>query len=83
VLAVLPPDAPVATLRLHPVDATAPAVTDLAARGVTVVADPSLAPGDAVVDAGDQVVDLRFGPALERVERALLAAYPDPQGGAR
>lgn len=88
VLAVLPHDAPVATLRLHPADATTPAVTDLAQRGVTVVGDPSLGLGDAVVDTGDQVVDLRFGPALERVSRALLAASPDDpsrstSGGAR
>jgi len=90
VLAVLPPDAVVATLRVHPVDASTPAVADLAERGVTLVADASLQPGDAVVDAGDHVVDLRFGPALERVERALLAASPDDRsprghvpGGAR
>jgi len=67
VLDVLPPD-PTATVRLHP--AALPAATQ-ELTGITVVADPSLAPGDAVVETDSAAVDLRLGTALARIREAL------------
>ncbi|WP_341923906.1 FliH/SctL family protein [Nocardioides psychrotolerans] len=69
-LRVLPAGLPV-TLRLHPCAATADAVSGLVEQGVRVVADASLMPGDAVVEADDHVVDLCVGSALERMREAL------------
>lgn len=79
----LAPDAATVTLHLHPDDA---AVLDADALGTTaavrVVADPSLAPGDCVAEAGWTTVDARVGEALARVREALaadptLAAAPE------
>ncbi|MFC6288139.1 FliH/SctL family protein [Nocardioides sp. GCM10027113] len=63
------PDHPVARVRLHPdVAATA---ADLREQGVTVVADPSLGRGDALVEADTHVVDLRLDTALDRLREVL------------
>ncbi|HWU20083.1 MAG TPA: FliH/SctL family protein, partial [Nocardioides sp.] len=70
VLAVLP-DAPVATVSLHPSVVGDTVVRDLIARGVRVLADPSLAPADALVEADGSVSDLRIDAALERVREVL------------
>ncbi|MDO9498343.1 MAG: FliH/SctL family protein [Nocardioides sp.] len=69
-LSVLPSGLPV-TLRLHPSVADAAAVRDLAERGVRVVDDPSLGPGDALVEADDHIVDLCVGSALARLREVL------------
>lgn len=69
VLAVLP-EAPVATLRLHPTVARSAAVADLPA-GVDVVPDPALGPADALVELSDHVMDLRVDQALARLREAL------------
>ncbi|NYG57035.1 FliH/SctL family protein [Nocardioides perillae] len=69
VLAVLPPEA--AVVRLHPAEVDEQVVAALAPHGVRAVGDPALAPGDAVVEASDQVVDLRFSAALERLALVL------------
>ncbi|WP_210479810.1 FliH/SctL family protein [Naasia sp. SYSU D00948] len=55
-------------VRLAPADAelAGPSIGD-----VTVVPDPSLRPGDAVVDLPDGVLDARVGAALERARAAL------------
>jgi flagellar assembly protein FliH len=65
------------TARLHPDDA--PAVRDAAAavpsdewgREITVVADPAVEPGGAIVDCDASRIDAQLGPALERVREAL------------
>lgn len=64
----LMPDRAVARLRLHPdVAATVTETGD----AVTVVADPSLGLGDAVVETDEQVVDLRVSTALDRLREVL------------
>lgn len=74
-LAAVAPGARV-TARLAPADLEAlradrlPEDLDL----VDLVADPSLARGDCVVDCGPSVIDARLAPALERVRRALREA---------
>ncbi|CAM3441148.1 FliH/SctL family protein [Nocardioides dubius] len=70
VLAVMPED-PTAQVRLAPSLASEPVVTDLAARGVRIVADPALHPGDAVVETDTQVLDLRISAAMARIEAVL------------
>lgn len=75
----LAPDTAPVTARLHPDDvATAGAhLDDLASgRSLTVVADPSLEPGDCVVDVGATRIDARVAPALERVRAVLDGAAP-------
>jgi flagellar assembly protein FliH len=70
----LTPTEPVSQLHLHPdqlADLTVADRAELADRGVSVVADPTLAWGDALVAAEDHVVDLRIGTALERVREVL------------
>ncbi len=69
----LAPDTDLARLRLHPRDAEiAGAHADvLSARGITVVADHELGRGDALVESGDAITDLRIDSALDRVRTAL------------
>lgn len=69
----LAPDADLATLRLHPRDAEIAGVHAemLATRGITVVADAELGRGDALVQAGHSITDLRIDAALDRVRSAL------------
>lgn len=69
-LSVLPAGLPV-TLRLHPSVTDAAAVRELSEQGVRVVGDPSLQPGDAVVEADDHVVDLCIETALARLREVL------------
>lgn len=58
--------------RLHPDDATRLGeVLGLADRQLTVVADPSLQPGDAVVTINDSTIDARLAEALRRVGEVL------------
>lgn len=68
VLALLPAE-PTVRVRLHPRDAADADV--LATDGVVIVADPTLAPGDALVEADDHVLDLRLETALARVREVL------------
>ena len=68
VLNVLPAE-PMVAVRLHPDDL--PTAAELAKQGLPLVADPSLERGDALVESLDHVLDLRLGPALERVREAL------------
>lgn len=71
VLALLPSE-PALRVRLSPADAAgATEAGELSGRGVLVVADPMLHPGDALIEAQDHVLDLRTETALERV-RAVL-----------
>jgi flagellar assembly protein FliH len=68
------PTEPVVRVHLHPdqlADLAARDLAELADRGATAVADPTLAWGDALVEADDHVVDLRIGTALERVREVL------------
>lgn len=66
----LTPTEPVTRVRLHPADLGASAA-DLAEAGLTAVADPTLTRGDALVEAADQVLDLRLETALHRVREVL------------
>ncbi|HET6151982.1 MAG TPA: FliH/SctL family protein [Marmoricola sp.] len=68
VLALLPTE-PLVRVRLSPADAAAAGA--LTEHGAVVVADESLAPGDALVEADDHVLDLRLSTALDRVRAAL------------
>lgn len=64
----LVPDRAVARLRLHPeVAATVTGTGD----AVSVVADPALGLGDALVETDEQVVDLRVSTALDRLREVL------------
>lgn len=70
VLQVLP-DAPSARVRLAPGIVDDAVVADLKARGVAVVADPTLSPADAVVETDTSMVDLRIDSAMERLAKVL------------
>lgn len=63
------PDHPIVRVRLHPEVATN--AGRLREHGITVVADPELGRGDAVVEADDHVVDLRVEQALARLAEVL------------
>lgn len=67
----LAPDRAVARLRLHPDVAATVTVSAETAAAVTVVADPTLGLGDAVVETDEQVVDLRVATALDRLREVL------------
>lgn len=70
----LAPDGVEVSLHLHPSDAAALVDDDLLrGRAITVVADPTLRPGDCVGTAGWTTIDARIGAALDRV-RAVLEA---------
>ncbi|MEM9131540.1 MAG: FliH/SctL family protein [Actinomycetota bacterium] len=66
------PDATDLVARVHPDDAAQLGeVMAVAGRQVTVVADPGLAVGDAVVQADDSVIDGRMSESLRRVAEVL------------
>ncbi|MDO9379131.1 MAG: FliH/SctL family protein, partial [Nocardioidaceae bacterium] len=69
-LSLVPPGATV-RLRLHPGAAATVDVDALAAEGVQVVADRTLAPGDAIAEDDDLVVDATVATALARVREVL------------
>lgn len=69
-LAEVPPTT-AATVRLHPADAAALDPTAIADRTVTVVADPAVAAGGAVLETEVSTVDASLGTALARVREAL------------
>ena len=60
-----------AVVRLHPRDAAALAAAGGAPVGVEVVADPTLAPGDALAEHADGVLDARLHAAVARARAAL------------
>lgn len=68
VIGLLPHHA-VVSVRLNP--AIAAVAGELADHGITVVADPSLALGDAVAHAEDHVVDLRVDETIARLAEVL------------
>jgi flagellar assembly protein FliH len=67
-----------AVARLSPVDVdTIGDLVDLAAsRPVTVVADPMVEPGGAVVEIGSTTIDSQLSRALERM-RAVIVGHPE------
>lgn len=73
VLALAPERVPV-TVRLHPSDADLIATTSdgFDDRAITLVPDPSLAPGDAVAELVDTEIDGRIAAAIERVRAAMI-----------
>ena len=70
VLAALPATH-VATVRLHPAVTESAAARTLAEQGVTLTADPALAPDDAIVEIDEAAIDLRVESALDRLRQAL------------
>jgi flagellar assembly protein FliH len=70
-------DAPVRA-RLHPDDVEVLGVLGEPARtrAVTVVADPSVEAGGALVDVGEATIDSTLSRALERVRRVLVEEAP-------
>lgn len=71
-MALAPAGRPV-TVRLSPADHATLAVStvDTDGRTVTVVADPGLAPGDAVAECDATTIEARLGDALDRVREVL------------
>jgi flagellar assembly protein FliH len=69
-LAQVPPTV-TATVRLSPADAAALDPAEIAGRPVTVVADPSVAAGGAVLETDVSTVDAGLETALARVREAL------------
>lgn len=72
-LAVLPADVTTFTLRMNPADLTVLDRELLTGHAVTVVADPTVARGDAVAETDTSVIDASVGAALTRVREALLS----------
>lgn len=69
-LAEVPPTV-AATVRLHPADAAALDRTTLEGRPVTVVSDPTVSAGGAVLETEATTVDASIESALARVREAL------------
>ena len=71
----LAPGEPVVRIRLSPGDAADPALADLAGpvAHAAVITDPTLRPGDAVIETAEGVVDARVSAAMSRVREALLS----------
>jgi flagellar assembly protein FliH len=73
-LALAPPGRG-AIARLNPADAaTLPGTATVDGREVLVVADPALAPGDAVVECDASTIESRLDAAVERARQALEIA---------
>lgn len=66
----------VGEIRLSPADLRTLALRGAVPERVTVVADESLAPGDAVALVGDSLIDARISAALERARQALTEVAP-------
>ena len=61
-----------AVARLHPMDAaTLPGTAVVEGRDVVVVADPAIAPGDAIVECEASTIESRLDAAMERARQAL------------
>ena len=71
-LAFAPPHGPVVA-RLHPDDVQSLGDPNavLVGRALSVIADPSLQPGDALVDVGPARIDARISQALQRIHEVL------------
>ena len=59
------------TVRVNPRAGSSADLAGLTAQGMTVVIDPSLQAGDALVETDERVVDLRISTALARIQEAL------------
>lgn len=58
-------------VRLSPVDLAVIAAHEVSAPDLRFIADPSLSPGDAVVEIAEGRIDARIGAALDRARREL------------
>lgn len=76
-IAAVPEGGPMVA-RLHPTDLAELSADDVetAGRELQLVADPTLRPGDCILDAGAARVDATLAGALERV-RAVLMSEPE------
>jgi flagellar assembly protein FliH len=70
-LSVMPHDVPVFTLHLNPADHAVLDRTVLAGHAVTVVADPTVARGDAIAETDTTVIDASVAAGLARVREVL------------
>ncbi|GIG22619.1 hypothetical protein Cch01nite_33430 [Cellulomonas chitinilytica] len=72
------------TVRLHPrdLDALRAAGADSPRDGLVLVADPTLAPGDAVAEHTDGYLDARLTSAVARARAALVGTPDSSHGGA-
>ena len=67
-----------AAVRLNPADAaTLPGNATVAGRDIVVVADPAIAPGDAVVECEASTIESRLDAAMERARQALQIGMPE------
>lgn len=71
VMAAIPDTENLVAVHLPPSTMSASAAEALIELGVRIVADTTLGPADAVVEAADHVVDLRLSSALDRVREVL------------
>jgi flagellar assembly protein FliH len=70
-----------AIARLSPEDAdTIGELADLSSRPLTVIADPTVEPGGALVEIGSTTIDTQLSHALERVRAVMVG---QPQEGSR
>lgn len=69
-------------IHLNPGDTGAPDTAPLTQRGVKIVADQSLQPGDALVELADGILDLRISAARARVREVLLGSLDPVDGNA-
>ncbi|MDQ2756932.1 MAG: FliH/SctL family protein, partial [Actinomycetota bacterium] len=65
------PDGERARVRMHPSVATSQAASELSDLGVTVVADPSVARDDSLVELDDRLVSIDLSAALLRLREVL------------
>lgn len=65
------PQQPGVTVRINPRAGTHADLSGLTAQGLTVVVDPTLDHGDALVETDARIVDLRLSTALARIRESL------------
>jgi flagellar assembly protein FliH len=67
-----------AIARLSPEDAdTIGELADLSSRPLTVIADPTVEPGGALVEIGSTTIDTQLSHALQRVRAVMIGQLPE------
>lgn len=65
------PQQPGVTVRINPRAGSHADLSELTGQGLTVVVDPTMEHGDALIETDSRIVDLRISAALARVEESL------------